>query len=95
MEEDPNKKVLLMGISGAGKTSMRSIIFANFMAKDTFRIGMSHMYNESKIRFMGNLCLGLWDCGGQDQFMQQYFDSHRDTLFRNVHVLIYVFDVNS
>ncbi len=32
------KKVLLMGKSGAGKTSMRSIIFANFMAKDTTKL---------------------------------------------------------
>ena len=32
---DGKKKVLLMGNSGAGKTSMRSIIFANYIAKDT------------------------------------------------------------
>ena len=28
-------KVLLMGRSGSGKTSMRSIIFANYRARDT------------------------------------------------------------
>ena len=28
-----------MGKSGSGKTSMRSIIFANFIARDTRRIG--------------------------------------------------------
>ena len=33
------KKVLLMGKSGSGKTSMRSIIFANYIARDTRRIG--------------------------------------------------------
>ena len=32
------KKVLLMGKSGAGKTSMRSIIFANYLARDTMRL---------------------------------------------------------
>lgn len=31
------KKVLLMGKSGSGKTSMRSIIFANYIARDTMR----------------------------------------------------------
>jgi len=96
MEEgDLNKKVLLMGKSGAGKTSMRSIIFANFMPKDTMRLGFTNSINESKIRFLGTLCLALWDCGGQDQFMTHYFESQRDTLFRNVQVLIYVFDVHS
>ena len=28
-----------MGKSGAGKTSMRSIIFANYIARDTRRLG--------------------------------------------------------
>ena len=32
-------KVLLMGKSSAGKTSMRSIIFANYIARDTMRLG--------------------------------------------------------
>jgi len=32
-------QVLLMGKSGAGKTSMRSIIFANYIARDTRRLG--------------------------------------------------------
>ena len=31
-------KVLLMGRSGSGKTSMRSIIFANYLARDTSRL---------------------------------------------------------
>lgn len=34
----PNQ-VLLMGKSGSGKTSMRSIIFANYIARDTRRLG--------------------------------------------------------
>lgn len=32
-------QVLLMGKSGSGKTSMRSIIFANYIARDTRRLG--------------------------------------------------------
>lgn len=35
----PSSKVLLMGKSGSGKTSMRSIIFANYIARDTRRLG--------------------------------------------------------
>ena len=33
------KKILLLGKSGVGKTSMHSVIFANFPAKDTSKIG--------------------------------------------------------
>ena len=37
--------------------------------------------------------LNLWDCGGQFRFFESYFES--DTIFRNVEVLIYVFDIDS
>lgn len=47
------------------------------------------------MRFLGNLSLNLWDCGGQYRFYESYFDSQRDTIFRNVEVLIYVFDIDS
>ena len=36
-------QVLLMGKSGAGKTSMRSIIFANYIARDTRRLGATSL----------------------------------------------------
>mmetsp|Transcript_28315 Transcript_28315/g.28609 ORF Transcript_28315/g.28609 Transcript_28315/m.28609 type:complete len:304 (-) Transcript_28315:110-1021(-) len=89
------KKVLLMGKSGAGKTSMRSIIFANYMARDTTRLSPTLDVEHTHVRFLGNLVLNLWDCGGQYRFYESYFDSQRDTIFRNVEVLIYVFDIDS
>lgn len=58
------KKVLLMGKSGSGKTSMRSIIFSNFVAKDVRRLGATIDVEHSQIKFLGNLILNLWDCGG-------------------------------
>lgn len=89
------KKILLMGKSGAGKTSMRSIIFANYMARDTMRLSPTLDVEHTHVRFLGNLSLNLWDCGGQYRFYESYFDSQRDTIFRNVEVLIYVFDIDS
>lgn len=84
-----------MGKSGSGKTSMRSIIFANYIARDTRRLGATIDVEYSSVRFLGNLVLNLWDCGGQEAFMENYFASQRDNIFRNVEVLIYVFDVES
>lgn len=89
------KKVLLMGKSGSGKTSMRSIIFANYIARDTRRLGATIDVEHSHVRFLGDLVLNLWDCGGQEGFMENYFSNQRDNIFRNVEVLIYVFDVES
>ena len=63
------KKLLLMGKSGSGKTSMRSIIFANYIARDTRRLAATIDVEHSHVRLLGNLTLNLWDCGGQEVFI--------------------------
>ncbi|KAJ2913211.1 hypothetical protein MD484_g7204, partial [Candolleomyces efflorescens] len=89
------KKVLLMGASGSGKTSMRSIIFSNNPASLTSRLGATIDVEQNHVRFLGDLILNLWDCGGQDAFMDSYLTAQRATIFQHVGVLIYVFDVES
>ncbi|EPQ32222.1 uncharacterized protein PFL1_00419 [Pseudozyma flocculosa PF-1] len=87
------KKVLLMGQSGCGKTSMRSLIFSSYRASDTRRLGSTLDVEHSHVRFLGNLVLNLWDCGGQQSYMDSYLDSQRSQVFSAVGVLIYVFDL--
>ncbi|GLI75163.1 GTP-binding protein gtr1 [Penicillium ochrochloron] len=89
------RKVLLMGKSGSGKSSMRSIIFSNYVAKDVRRLGATIDVEHSHVKFMGNLTLNLWDCGGQDAFMETYLASQRGNIFSDVAVMIYVFDIES
>jgi hypothetical protein len=48
---------------------------------------------HTNVRFLGNLVLNLWDCGGQYRFFESYFEN--DTIFRNVEVLIYVFGTST
>jgi len=74
---------------------MRSIIFANYLARDTMRLSPTLDVEHSHVRFLGNLVLNLWDCGGQDAFYESYFESQRDHIFSNVAVLIYVFNIES
>lgn len=89
------KKVLLMGRSGSGKTSMRNIIFSNHVAKDVRRLGATIDVEHSRVKFLGNLILNLWDCGGQDAFQESYLGPQRQFIFEDVGVLIYVFDIES
>ena len=37
-------------------------------------------------RLLGTLVLNLWDCGGQESFMENYYRSQRENIFRNVEV---------
>lgn len=74
---------------------MRSIIFSNYSALDTRRLGATIDIEHSHLRFLGHMTLNLWDCGGQDIFIENYLSTRRDHLFRMVEVLIHVFDVGS
>mmetsp|Transcript_33951 Transcript_33951/g.59976 ORF Transcript_33951/g.59976 Transcript_33951/m.59976 type:complete len:324 (+) Transcript_33951:80-1051(+) len=94
MAQPQGAKLLLMGRAGAGKTSMKSIIFANYLARDTNRLHQTNFIEHSSLKFLGNLRLNLWDCGGQDVFMENYFESQRETIFQNAEVLIYVLSVS-
>jgi len=89
------RKVLLMGPGNSGKTSMRSIIFANFVAQETNNLTSTVSVERGRVRFLGNLVLNLWDCGGQQQYIKSYFTTEREAIFSNVSVLIFVLDVKS
>ncbi|PFH54136.1 hypothetical protein AMATHDRAFT_427 [Amanita thiersii Skay4041] len=84
-----------MGASGSGKTSMRSLIFSNRPASLTARLGATIDVEQNHVRFLGDLILNLWDCGGQDAFMDSYLSTQRPTIFQQVGVLIYVFDIET
>jgi len=45
--------------------------------------------------FLSNLYVNLWDCGGQDAFMESYLSQYNSIIFTGVEVLVYVFDVES
>ncbi|KAI9502050.1 Gtr1/RagA G protein conserved region-domain-containing protein [Coemansia spiralis] len=84
-----------MGRSGAGKTSMRWLIFSNYTANDTRRLGATIDVEHSMVNFMGDLNLNIWDCGGQHKYLDNYLNEQRENIFGNVEVLIYVFDLET
>jgi len=88
------QKLLLMGAGGSGKTSMRSIIFANFVARDTTKFASTVAVDRTNVKFLGNH-VHLWDCGGQMRYVKSYFTTERENIFSNVNVLIFVVDVKS
>jgi Gtr1/RagA G protein conserved region len=61
----------------------------------TARLGATIDVEQNHVRFLGDLILNLWDCGGQDSFMESYLSTQRSTIFQHVAVLIYVFDVET
>jgi len=84
-----------MGRSGSGKTSMRSVIFSNHLAETTKKLGATIEVEQSQHRFLSDLMLNLWDCGGQETFMENYLRHDQNQIFANVQLLIYVFDISA
>lgn len=88
-------KVLLMGPSGGGKTSMRSMVFSNYLARDTARLGPTTHTHTLKVNFLGKHVLNMWDCGGQSRYVDEYLSTRRPTVFSGVAMLIYTCDVSA
>jgi hypothetical protein len=42
---------------------------------------------------MDSLYLDLWDCGSQIQFMREYFNAKKETIFSRAALLLYVFEL--
>ncbi|OAF65264.1 hypothetical protein A3Q56_07027 [Intoshia linei] len=89
------KKILLMGESGVGKTSMRSMVFAGYLAHNTSRLKYTKGIEYSHIKFAGELVFHILDCGGRQGFMESYFLNKSMSIFKNVDVFIYVFDISA
>ena len=70
-------------------------ISSNNPASLTSRLGATIDVEQNHVRFLGDLILNLWDCGGQDAFMDSYLSTQQSTIFQHVGVLIYVFEVES
>ena len=68
---------------------------SNNPASLTSRLGATIDVEQNHVRFLGDLILNLWDCGGQDAFMDTYLTTQRSTIFQAVGVMIYVFDVGA
>jgi Ras-related GTP-binding protein A/B len=68
---------------------------SNNPASLTSHFGAAIGAEQNHVRFLGDLILSLWDCGGQDTFIDSYPSAQRSTIFQHVGVLIYVFEVSA
>ncbi|CDZ98685.1 GTP-binding protein [Phaffia rhodozyma] len=75
---------------------MRQVIFsAEYRPVDTGRLGATVDVESTNVRLFNNLHLNVWDCGGQDSYMDNYLFSSAANTFTNVAICVYVFDTKS
>ena len=88
------KKIILMGLSNAGKTCIYERVFEGKkpweLTKSVATKGIS--YKEYEV---GSLTKPMiWDLGGQKQYLDQYHGNLKTNIFQKGAILLYVIDVS-
>ena len=74
---------------------MRSILFAMTSPMECRKLAPTIDVEYIPIKLMENMKVNLWDCGGQQNMMLNYFKNRRESIFSQVNALVYVFDVST
>jgi len=87
------KKIVLMGLSNAGKTCIYERVFEGKkpweLIHQTVTKGIS--YKDYEIGQMTKPM--IWDLGGQQQYLDEYHGPLRKNIFRKASILLYVVDI--
>ena len=70
IKDESFTKILLMGKTGVGKTSIKSLIFENKLAKDTLHLACTNEIEESHLKFMNIFSLHLLDCSSKEDYIK-------------------------
>ena len=94
LQSKEEQKIIIMGLSNAGKTCIHERIFEgkkpNELLQSAATKGIS--YKEYEIGFI--LKPVVWDLGGQKEYLNQYHTTLRERIFKKVDSLLFVIDAN-
>ncbi|HUY00305.1 MAG TPA: ADP-ribosylation factor-like protein [Candidatus Deferrimicrobium sp.] len=83
------KKILFCGIDNAGKTSILHILRKNYSFLSKLKPTKGIERSQSKIL---EIDFVLWDLGGQEQYISQYFD-RKEFIFTELNLLYFIIDI--
>ncbi len=83
------KKILFCGIDNAGKTSILHVLKKNYSFLNKLKPTKGVERSQSKIL---EIDFVLWDMGGQEQYLAQYFD-RKEMFFTDLSLLFFVIDI--
>ena len=90
---DDMKKIILLGLSNAGKTCIYKRVFEGKRPWELLHSAATKgiTYKEYKVGSMTKPM--IWDLGGQQQYLDEYHGVLRDNIFRKASLLLYIIDV--
>jgi len=86
-------KVIVLGLSQSGKTSIRQVVFEGFTPQATALNPATVRINRKLFNLAGG-SINLFDIGGQTNYLNEVFDQHKNRTFSDVKAAIFVVDVS-
>lgn len=83
------KKVLFVGIDNAGKSSILHVLKKNYSFLNKLKPTKGIERSKSKIL---EIDFVLWDMGGQEQYLTQYFE-RKEFIFSELSLLFFIIDI--
>lgn len=86
-------KVIVLGLSQSGKTSIRQVVFEGFTPDATALNPATVRINRKLFNLAGG-GINLFDIGGQTNYLNEVFQQYKDRTFSNVKAAIFVVDTS-
>jgi len=86
-------KILLFGPQNAGKTSLMRTTCLGYSFMKVLNLKPTKGISRENFIFRGIMELNVWDAGGQERYMEQYFsEERRELIFSEVTTAIFMVD---
>lgn len=92
LKTQSSRKIILLGLSQAGKTSIRDVVFGGKAPEETQNYAATLNY-ERQIEQVADEAVTVMDLGGQEVFLKRFLSSMSSFIFSNVAVLVFISDI--
>jgi len=86
-------KIVILGLSQSGKTSIRQVVFEGFAPESTSMNPATVRINRKLFNLAGS-AINLFDVGGQTNYLDEVFQQYQERTFSDVKVVIFVVDIS-
>lgn len=86
------KKIIFLGLSQSGKTSIIKTVFEGRTPEGVKELSATVRFDRARYNFH-NQYLYTFDVGGQTSYLEEAIESMKDHIFTDVYALIFVVDI--
>ena len=94
LKTQSSRKIILLGLSQAGKTSIRDVVFGGKAPEETADYSATLNY-ERQVETVADEPVTVMDLGGQEVFLKRFLSSMSSFIFSNVAVLVFICDIST